>query len=356
MRSRQRWIAIALLPTIALVAVAVRYSLFSAGVLYGQAAAKMASLTVAGVIVLAGAFPLWVMRRTAAHDADGGEHGTAARRGTAGPREPVVAVLTVVLGLATTAYGVSELLAPNTPVAASAAACSGAPVYGARYFALTQDVGASARGGVGRDFRQTNRYGANCTLGFDGYCIGAPETDFKLNTPDQRWLIVHNRAEVIAAGVVLGQSAESKLGARPHAKCAALGGLPQPDRVDGFTYDPVAGRLTAVAPHAVAVGYVLASGTGQRGNDKALGLGRRDRAPDFPVGFKAATIAAQFRQSSGEALLGAATCLADNVPVAASLRVRKVTYQNERIVKDEQVSVPTGLGPRLAQLACDSTG
>jgi hypothetical protein len=338
----QRWIAIAVLPVIAVIAVTIRYFLFSRGVLYGQDAAKMASLTVAGVIVFAGALPLRVLRAdTAAGSAN----------------DSVFVVVAAALGLATAAYGVSEILAPNTPVAASAPACAGVPVYGSKYYALTPQLGANARQGGGRAFAQTHRYAGNCTLGFDGYCIGPAEPDIFLHTPDQRWLIVHHRDEVISAGVVQAQSAESQLGERPDKRCSKLGGLPQPERVQSFTYDAAHRKLTAVAPNAVAVGYVLASVTADRANDKVLGFGTREKATDFPVSLDAATIAVQMQHPNGEVRIGAAACLADNVPVVTSLNVRRLTYQGSRIVKDEaETGISGPLSARLADLACNSGG
>ena len=204
---RQRLIAIFALIALAVIAVVVRYILFDQGILYGEAAAKMASLAVAGVIVVAGYLPLRMLR---------GSHNQATG---AGATESIVATVSAILGLAVTAYSVSELIAPNTPVAASAPACAGVPVYGAKYFAVTVQNGANARSGPGREFRQVNRYASGCTLGFDGYCIGPAEPDFVLGTPDQRWLLVHHRTEFVAAAVVLSQSAESALGTVPDSQC-----------------------------------------------------------------------------------------------------------------------------------------
>jgi hypothetical protein len=106
-----------------------------------------------------------------------------------------------------TGYSVSELLAPNTPVAAEASACAGTPVYGAAFFAKTQVNGVNARSGPGVEYPQVKRYRGNCTLGFDGYCIGRAVPDFVLHTPDQRWLIVHDESDLVASAVVLSESA-----------------------------------------------------------------------------------------------------------------------------------------------------
>ena len=129
---RQRLIAILVLIVLAIIAVAVRYILFNYGVLYGEAAAKMASLAVAGFIVVAGYLPLRLLRSSHNQTTGGGA-----------ATESIVATVAAILGLAVTAYSVSELVAPNTPVAASASACAGVPVYGANYFAVTVQNGAN---------------------------------------------------------------------------------------------------------------------------------------------------------------------------------------------------------------------
>jgi hypothetical protein len=150
---RQRQLASASFILLALFAVLLRYILFVKGILYGEAAAKMASLCVAGIIIAAGYFPLRIL----SHLRQAGEVA----------KESVAATVAVVLGLALTGYSVSELLAPNTPVAASVPACGGTPVYGARFFAKTQANGANARSGPGVEYPQRFRYGGNCTL--EGY-------------------------------------------------------------------------------------------------------------------------------------------------------------------------------------------
>src|ERR1700751_5129690 len=102
-QKQRRWAAAAFL-LLAIFAVAARYVLFSKGILYGEETARMASLMVAGIIVAAGYMPLRVLR------------GSDEARDV--PKETIAATVAAVLGLATTGYAVSQLLAPNTPVPA----------------------------------------------------------------------------------------------------------------------------------------------------------------------------------------------------------------------------------------------
>lgn len=329
--------AFAILLAVAAPAVTARYLLFSSGTWYGEAAARMASTAVAGIVVAAGYVPLRMLR--------------GADSSVAAARESVVAIL----GLAITAFSVSELLAPNTPVAAAAPACASVPVYGARFFAVTEPTGVNSRSGPGRAYQQVNRYAGDCTLGFDGYCIGRPEPDFRLGTPDDRWLIVHKRNDLIASAVVQCQSAELALGATPDPKCAKLGALPQPNVIQRFTYNTSNGQLAASAPWVAAVGYGLAT---VRSNYSLYQIGVLGTDPntDFAKVLPPSGIASQLHVTDGNVWLGAAICLADNVPVVRSLRIQSLTLRNSRVVGETpNPRVPSAIRPHLAEIACNST-
>jgi hypothetical protein len=326
---------------IAVIAVSVRWTLFSAGILYGETASTMAGLAVAGVIIVAGAASLSLLR--------GGK-----APGQAAAPESIIAVIAAVLGLATAAYGVGELLAPNTPVAAAAPACDGAPVYGARFFAVTQEVGANSRWGAGRQFAQANRYAGGCTLGFDGYCIGPAEPNYLLKTPDQRWLILHNRNELIASAVVLSQSPEAKLGSAPSGRCAGLGGRSQPSAIGDFSYDVRSGRLSASAKGAVGVGYGLTTVSDAGRVYRAIALGT---GADFPAKLPPASVADLLGMTDGTVILGAAICLGDNVPVVGSLKAETLTLRDSKVVGVTPGSgVAAAVRPNLAEIACNSSG
>jgi hypothetical protein len=341
-------------------AVFVRYILFSRGILYGEATAKMASLMVAGIVVLAGCVPLQMLRSRPAQSSGGkgaqpATHATppAAKEPESGTKESIVATVAAILGLAVTAFSLSEILAPNTPVEAAAPACAGAPVYGARFFAETLPTGDNSRSGPGREYEQVNRYGGNCTLGFDGYCIGPPEQDFRLGTPDQRWLLVHRRDELIASAVVQSQTAESALGTKPSPICDKLGGLPQPTVISAFTYDTASGHVGAIAAGAAAVGYGLAT-AGPMVNYRALPLGT---TAGFAITLPSQRIASLTHATDGHVWLGAAICLADNVPVTASLKVLRLTLRRSRIISETtELKLPQAIRPHLAEIACNSSG
>jgi hypothetical protein len=344
---------------VAACAVLLRYLLFSKGILYGESAAKMASLMVAGIVVLAGCVPLQMLRSRPAQSSGGqgaspaASTAAAANEPASGSKESIVATVAAILGLAVTAYSLSEILAPNTPVEAAAPACAGAPVYGARFFAETLPTGVNSRSGPGREFEQANRYDGNCTLGFDGYCIGRPELDFRLGTPDQRWLLVHRRDEFVASAVVQSQTAESALGTEPNPSCDKLGGLPQPAIISTFTYSTANGHIAATAPGAAAVGYGLAA-AGPAINYQAVALGTK---VGFAITLPAQRIANLTKVSDGHIWLGAAICLADNVPVTASLKVLRLTLRRSHVISEStSLKLPQPVRPHLAEIACNSSG
>lgn len=334
-------IASSALVGLATVLIAVRYILFERGILYGETVANMASLAVAGVIVAAGCLSLWILR------------GSSTALASGAPADGVVTTVAAVLGLALTGYSVSQLVAPNTPTAASVPACAGVPVYGAKYFAVTAQNGVNARSGPGPEYQQLNHYPTGCTLGFDGYCIGYPETDFIAGTPDQRWLVLHERRQLISAAVVISESAESDLGAAPEAECASLGGLPQPHTIGDFTYNVHSGQLSVTAPGAALIGYSAVSmDTRTPGYAGAIGT---DASPGFLARLSSSELTGLVQGSSGKLVLGSVVCLAINVPVVRSLNTQVITIRGNRIVRRQpDRHVPPNVAARLAEFGCNA--
>jgi hypothetical protein len=295
---------------------------------------------VAGIIVLAGCLALWIVR--------GGNHSKGTGTGTDG----VAASVAAILGLALTGYSVSEAVAPNTPFAASVPACAGVPVYGAKYFAVTAQNGVNARRGPGIEYEQLNHYPTGCTLGFDGYCVGYPEKDFIIGTPDSRWLLVHGRNELVSAAEVISESAEANLGTTPDARCAALGGSPQPHVISNFSYNMKNGNLGATAPGAVIVGYsALSLDASDPGYAGATGT---YASPGFTAQLSPSELMGILPGVNGQVVLGAVVCLAEDVPVSESLRAQVITVKNNKVVAQKtDRQVPAGVASRLAEFACN---
>src|SRR5260370_23778398 len=120
---KRRLIASGGLVALAGAAVAARYVLFQSGILYGEAAATMASLAVAGVVIAAGYLPLRMLRGGQSHA------GGAAKESAA--KESIVATVSAALPLWAPAASPLHPPAPTTPVAdARAAPRTGSAVSG----------------------------------------------------------------------------------------------------------------------------------------------------------------------------------------------------------------------------------
>jgi len=324
----------------------------------------MASLAVAAIVVTVGAVIMKIRQsgQASATQTPGAQapatQVTTAKREEGSGSGSVVSSISALLGLALVAYSVAELVAPNTPVAAGAPACPGAPVYGAPFLAQTTDLGANARSGPGRQYAQTNRYAANCTLGFDGYCIGSTELDSRLKTPDDRWLIVHGRSDqVISSAVVLDQSPLQDLGQTPSPACQRIGGLPEPQSVQNLVYTENAKMLSVQAPGAASVGYAAAVPAGKNPSYLPIGLGTS--APFFKISWNLRNTLNQMPRSLNITALwiGAAVCLADTVPVIKSFHALRLTIRNGAVIaQTPAVDLSSAIQARLAQLACGASG
>lgn len=93
--------------------------------------------------------------------------------------------------LAVTSFTLLSLVLPTVPVTALAEGCPRAPVRNAKFLATTVEPGVSARQGTSNAFAQVDRFPANCTLGFDAYCLGEPISDLLVESrTDNRWFVI----------------------------------------------------------------------------------------------------------------------------------------------------------------------
>ena len=155
-----------------------------------------------------------------------------------------------------------------------------------------------------------NRFSVGCSLGFDGYCIGEPIGDFRAplgreGWPDQRWLILHRRDELVASGRVQSQSKESRLGGEPDKRCARWGGLPLP-KVGKLTVTPPGkgqslATLQVESTGAVVVGYgvhlVTAPVDGVYPYDR---IGAKTNAPGFSAQWNPSFAAQHLRSRASQ--------------------------------------------------------
>ena len=162
------------------VLITARIALVRVGWLFGSGRLLAVDAAISALLVIGVA----VARRfTAARPAD--------QPGPAGSLTDWLGIAAAVLGLPGLVISLSNLFAPPTPHGLSVPICAGAPAYGWEYYGVTTGpIGNYARSGPGLNFPQTDRFDANCTLGFEGYCLGDPVTDPFTEWPETRWLLV----------------------------------------------------------------------------------------------------------------------------------------------------------------------
>jgi hypothetical protein len=197
-----------------------------------------------------------------------------------------IGVIAAVIAIPAASVGAVQLFGPATPPTATAPACRGASVAGGAFRATTQEVGVNARSGPGTSYPQIQRFAGNCTLSFDGYCIGEPTNDLIVKShPDQRWLILHRPwlpwpwrpapYSFVAAGKVQSQSSEDKLGTAPHGACSKLGGLdgPRPLSMKQLALDKGVVKLRAASSGARIIGLsVMLENQPKDGSDRVFAL------------------------------------------------------------------------------------
>jgi hypothetical protein len=252
-----------------------------------------------------------------------------------------------------------------TPHTATAPACAGASVAGGAFLATTPAKGINARSGPDTNYPQVQRFAGNCTLSFDGYCIGEPADDITLTAyPDQRWLILHRPWQswpwrhmpwgdppyaFMAAGDVQSQSAESKLGSAPDKACPRLGGWRAPSRVS-LTATLTTGvvGIRATAPGAEIIGLsIMSSQPPANGGDAIFPLTnpapkRTDASGSITATWNAQTITGPAIGHPATLTLVASACLGPAVPDPGNYILKQFSW-NGTIV------TPTTTLPKLTK-------
>ncbi len=262
-----RW---AIPATLFLLALGARVDLFITGNLYGSTAEWASNI----VCVALG---FWAVVAYAAQKSES--------------LETSLGVVGAALAIPVALTGVVALLAPVTPATATAPACAGASVAGGKFRATTPSTGVNARSGPDVSYPQVGRFAANCTLSFDGYCIGEPVKDLLIRAySDQRWLILHRRWQTppwenvpwgaapyafVASGTVQSQSPERELGEGPAKVCESHGGWKAPTKLSIGAPIIKQGvvHIEAKAPGAGIIGIgIMSSARPKNGSDPVFSL------------------------------------------------------------------------------------
>jgi hypothetical protein len=284
-----------------------------------------------------------------------------------------IGAVAAIIALPAAAVGAVQLLGPATPPTATAPACRGASVAGGAFRATTQSVGANARSGPGTSYPQTQRFAGNCTLSFDGYCIGEPTNDLLVKRhPDQRWLILHRPWKpwpwdpapyhFVAAGKVQSQSSEDRLGDATHPACERRGGLDSPGALSlkQLALDKGVVRLRARSAGARIIGVsVMVEQEPRDRSDRIVALTDPAPKPTYSDGSIDVTWAAQRSGTAtgtkpGKLTIYATVCLAPAVPQSANDGFRQYWWNgtNVRSLPKRQWKLDDEARKRLRTAAC----
>lgn len=348
--------------TIVGVALGIRFDLFATGSLYSPTDVWAADIITAALVFLS------MILFLAQPGSPANQTGMSWER-----RLTTVGIaIAVPVGL----VGAVQLAAPSTPHSATAPACAGASVAGGTFLATTPSTGINARSGPDTSYPQVGRFAANCTLSFDGYCIGEPTDDLLISKdPDQRWLILHRAWQTwpwdhmpwghspyafVAAGKVQSQSSESVLGSRPDPICSRLGGWQPPQHI------ALATTLTngVVTVKADAVGAELIGVSLMSSRPPANGTGSifylTDPAPKRTDRSGAITATWNATSATGQAIghypatftVVAAVCIGPAVPYHNDYADRQYSWNGEILSPTTSSSLSSGIAERLQEEAC----
>lgn len=348
------WIASAFMTVAAIV---VRLWLFNSGILFGELDAGWADLGITALIIItAWRWIKWFVAK----------QGSSSHSGSAAPDFGVsISVLAAALSVVAIAYGVVKLV-PTTPQAAAETACRGTPVQGGQFLGQTRSDGVNARAGAGTAFEQNNRFAGNCTLSFDGFCIGDPVPNEITDIADTRWLILHRHPDqLVSAANIRSQSPDALLGPSPAPECSRLGGLAPPGKVAGFTISKLTPEeakkhglgipsvmLTATARSAALMGYGIRIHNPVSNPYEYEYIKVKDNGHDFQAFKETAPWTTRLFAGTGRIDFAATVCLAAAVPYG-SPQVMTATFRHGVLVNAVPNStVNAAEARRLAETAC----
>jgi len=164
-----------------------------------------------------------------------------------------------VLALPVAAFATLQVVVPTNPSDTDVAACDGAAIAGSGLVAKTGSNGLNARPGPGTTYKPTRRFGPDCLIGADAYCIGEPVKDmFVPSLFDVRWLRLRHTDDYVAAGLVSAVRSGGGLGDEPADECPGGHGEPALDGdVSYENRDPDTIRFRARPIGAELVGFSL---------------------------------------------------------------------------------------------------
>ncbi len=324
----------------ALLTLTCRWALVHWGYVFGSSTVKLLDVALAAMILFIAGYLAYQARP----DAKGEERTT---------------LIAGILGLPIATYALLQFLVPPAPPQTDLAACDNAPTAGAAYLSRTEVNGLNARSGPGTTYAAQRRFGADCMIGVDGYCVGEPVTDLLVPLPDVRWLRLRHSHQYIASGRVFALSPEADLGEAPESDCPlrlddpALSGPPRLRLLRG---DRI--RITANVDRTELVGFSLFYVENRElGDDQVIEqLGITPKLTDNNGQVSAELNLASVRDTSPKAqqvIVGIIPCLAPIVPSHRGDAYRSIDLESGAI---KRFNAPSFSEPdaheRMRQAGC----
>jgi hypothetical protein len=313
--------------TLAVIAIIARVVLYELDIVYSQYSLTLLTIAAAGLVVTAiGTTLAW-------------------RSSVTGSASDHIGVLASATAIAVTLYSLLQLGLPNTPQSAAAPACRNAPVHGARVQGQTTELGINGRAGAGSAFPAKDRFGPNCTIGFDGFCYGEGVANSTgTNLADQRWLIVHGRTEIVSAAYVNLQNAQPRLGTLPARSCNKFYGNAAPTLSSWKALSAKGGivQLTAQTTGAAIVSFGIelpATATG--GSFPYQEIGYYSTVPTSKgfgpsTSWKPALVAALMHGKVSVIALAEA-CSANDFKVQGTGKYKQLTFQDGQLATAKDI-------------------
>jgi hypothetical protein len=349
-RTGVRWSVGAL----ALAALAARFYLVEANILYGVAAISTFDFIVAAIVVSAAA--LVVLRRS--------RHTPVSRRESSpGNGDPApnseqrwtdwAASIVAVSSISALVISTLVLIQPATPPSLATAPCSGVGVRDSPYIGTTAaEHGVNSRTGPARSYRPNGRFPLGCSMGFSAFCIGEPVIDTTGTTEQATWVTTRWLEVTRQPGGVRSWLAERLSGEVSEARyisdafitpatrydqldvredgCPGADRYPYPAKAELAPF--AAGTLLATSANAGNIGFAMwtprvSDTVGERYAQIYHPGGKPENNPGSTGGTGEKTVSwdpqeylasAPAEQVSDKVVVMAVPCLADNIPARSS--------------------------------------
>jgi hypothetical protein len=356
------------------------------GILYGASPVSHIDAMIGAVFAVGIAFAAlgWKGRRDTQLQAS---EGSPSQRWT-----DWVSGITALIGAATLVISLMNLLEPLNPPTLAKSACPGARDSNVPYVGITSGVdGDNSREGPARAYPANGRFPADCSVGFSVYCLGDPISDETGSTPDEtwvtsRWLVVakqpdgwrsaaarvlsgeNSQPQFVSDAFVIPETSYSRLPLGRPSQCP--GTVPYPSKVRLLPFDPTDGVFTAEANYAANIGFavwvpphqgfingnsylqIFTQGTGPTNNP-----GETDSAgvKTAEWSYKQTLLPLLQNAASGQVIIMAVPCLADNVPARTSTAALSAYTISPHARPARSASIPGGFNPtQMARAACEA--